>query len=134
MSMELLPIRLTPGADLRRALEEALRERSTTSAFVVSGIGSLNEAQLRFAGEPIESAIAGPLEILNISGSLTPSGAHLHMAISDSSGRVYGGHVTYGNVIRTTAEVLIALLPDGSLTRELDAATGFHELVVHRRP
>lgn len=108
--------------------------QSTDSAFVVSGIGSLVEATLRFAGEPTESKIPGPLEVLSVSGSLTPSGAHLHMAVSDAFGRVYGGHAGYGNVVRTTAEVLVALLPEWSLARELDPATGFNELVVRRRP
>jgi uncharacterized protein len=134
MSMELLPIRLTPGQDLRRAMEEALRGSPFDSGFVVSGIGSLSEAKLRYAGECIESTIAGPLEILTVSGSLTPSGAHLHMAVSDATGRVYGGHAAYGNMIRTTAELLVALLPDWSLSRELDAATGYSELVVRHRP
>jgi uncharacterized protein len=94
----------------------------------------LSEAKLRYAGESIESTIAGPLEILTVTGSLTPSGAHLHMAVSDATGRVYGGHAAYGNVIRTTAELLVALLPEWSLSRELDAATGYNELVVRRRP
>jgi len=130
--MQLLPIRLSPGADIRRALEEAVRSQSTDSAFVISGIGSLTKARLRYAGEPTESTIAGPLEILSLSGSLTSSGAHLHMAVSDAWGRVYGGHAGYGNVVRTTAEILLALLPDGELTREHDAVTGFNELVVRR--
>lgn len=131
--MQLLPVRLSPGADIRRALEDALRSQSASSAFVMSGIGSLTEARLRYAGEDTESTIAGPLEILSLSGSLTPEGAHLHMAVSDASGRVFGGHVGRGNVVRTTAEILLALLPDWDLTREHDAATGFNELVVRRR-
>jgi predicted DNA-binding protein with PD1-like motif len=133
VSAQLLPIRLSPGEDLRRALENTIQTQSPDSAFVVAGIGSLSEAKLRYAGEATESTIAGPLEILTISGSLTASGAHLHMTISDASGRVYGGHTAYGNVIRTTAEILMALLPDWSLERELDAITGFNELVVRRR-
>ena len=129
--MEFLPIRLSPGADLRRALEEA--SQSTGSAFVVAGIGSLIEASLRYAGETTEDQLAGPLEILSLSGSLSLSGAHLHMSVSDASGRVYGGHVGYGSRVRTTAEVLVAPLPDWSLTREHDETTGFNELVVRRR-
>ena len=125
-----MPIRLSPGADIRRALEEAVRSQATDSAFVISGIGSLTEAKIRYAGEPTDFTIAGPLEILSLSGSLTSSGAHLHMAVSDALGRVYGGHAGYGNLIRTTAEILLALLPDGELTREHDAVTGFKELVV----
>ena len=110
-----------------------MRDQPSDSAFVVSGIGSLTEARLRYAGEPTDSTIPGPLEIVSICGSLTPTGAHLHLAVSDASGRVYGGHAALGNVVRTTAEVLLALLPHGSLARELDVATGFTELVVRRR-
>ena len=128
-----LPLRLGPGVDLRRALEGALAGQATDSAFVVAGIGSLVDAKLRYAGEPEECVIAGPLEILSLSGTLGAAGAHLHMSVSDGSGRVHGGHVGYGNEVRTTAEILLAMLPDGSLTRELDPATGFNELVVRRR-
>lgn len=128
--MNLLPIRLSPGADLRRALEGLLASRGTDSAFVVAGIGSLVEASLRYADECTESKLAGPLEILSVSGSVCPEGAHLHMSVADASGQVHGGHVRYGNEIRTTAEVLLALLPTGSLTRQHDAKTGFNELVV----
>jgi predicted DNA-binding protein with PD1-like motif len=128
--MNLLPIRLSPGADLRRTLEGILASRGTDSAFVVAGIGSLVEATLRHAGESTETKLAGPLEVLSVSGSLCPAGAHLHMSVSDASGQVHGGHVCYGNEIRTTAEILLALLPSGSLTRQHDAKTGFAELVV----
>jgi len=131
--VQLLPIRLSPGTDLRRALEGLAAGQAVESAFVVAGIGSLVEASLRYAGEAAESTIVGPLEILTVSGTLSSSGAHLHMSVSDASGRVFGGHVGYGNTIRTTAEVLLALLQEWSLTREHDAATGFNELIVRRR-
>ena len=131
--MQFLPIRLAPGYDLRRALEDVVTGEIPESAFVVAGIGSLVQASLRYAGEDTESAIPGPLEILSISGTLSPSGAHLHMSVSDASGRVYGGHVCYGNTVRTTAEILLAPLQQWSLTREHDPATGFKELVVRRR-
>jgi predicted DNA-binding protein with PD1-like motif len=131
--MQFLPIRLVPGADLRRALEEAVAVQGLGAAFVVAGIGSLIEAKLRYAGETRETRLAGSLEILSLSGSLSSSGAHLHMAVSDASGRVLGGHVGYGNTVATTAELLVALLPAWSLTREHDAATGFDELVIRPR-
>jgi predicted DNA-binding protein with PD1-like motif len=56
------------------------------------------------------------------------------MSVADAAGRVYGGHVVYGNEVRTTAEILLAPLPDWSLTREPDPVTGFQELVVRPRP
>lgn len=128
--MQLLPIRLPPGADLRRTLEDIAGSQGTDSAFVLAGIGSLVEATLRYASEPAGSKLAGPLEIVSISGSLCAAGAHLHMSVSDALGHVHGGHVCYGNEVRTTAEILLALLPHGSLTRQYDAGTGFNELVV----
>lgn len=62
------------------------------------------------------------------------SGAHLHMSVADAQGQVTGGHVAYGCSVRTTAEVLLVLLPEWSFTRVLDPHTGFLELVVrHQR-
>lgn len=120
-------LRLHPGDDLRGALEATGR-----TGFVVAGLGSLSHAQLRFAGEPGPTALAGPLEILTLTGSLTPDGAHLHVSVADAAGRVRGGHVCAGCVVRTTAELLFGPLPPGSLARAWDSATGFAELVVRQ--
>lgn len=124
------PLRLRPGDDLRRALEAAVGACGFDSAFVVSGIGSLVDARLRFAGDDKETLVTGPLEIVSLSGTLSASGVHLHMAVSDACGRVHGGHVGHGNTVRTTAEVLLAVLPDATLAREFDPDTGFQELVI----
>ena len=45
-------------------------------------------------------------------------------------GVVRGGHVDYGCTVRTTAEVLVALLPQHRFSREIDATFGYRELVV----
>jgi predicted DNA-binding protein with PD1-like motif len=73
--MKTLPIRLTPGQDLRAALEAAVLAHHCRAAFVL------------------------------------------------------GGHVAPGCIVLTTAEVLLALLPDWQFTREPDALTGYDELV-----
>ena len=113
----MVPIRLAPGSDIRRTLEDALATASPDSAFVLAGIGSLVQAVLRYAGAGADTVVPGPLEILTV---------------SDASGRVVGGHVSYGNTVRTTAEILLVPLRDWSLTREHDPATGYKELVVRR--
>jgi predicted DNA-binding protein with PD1-like motif len=128
--MQTLPLRLTPGNDLRGTLEAALRDHGWSAAFVLQGIGSLRVAQLRLAGadQPVE--LRGDLEILTLAGSLSPDGAHLHMALADAQGRVLGGHVAPGCMVRTTAEVLLALLPAHRFSREHDTQSGFAELVI----
>jgi predicted DNA-binding protein with PD1-like motif len=130
--MSCQPLRLAPGSDLRRTLEQAALVKDGGSAFVISGIGSLGTARLRLAGAEAETPLAGPFEILSLSGTLTPDGAHLHMTIADAEGRVLGGHVCYGNEVRTTAEVLLAAPSGWALSRELDPQTGYRELVVRR--
>ena len=131
--MEYLPVRLHPGDDLRPAFESLIRETNQPSAFVLSGIGSLIDARLRFAGMADETLIAGPLEIVSLAGSITRDGAHLHMAVSDCEGRLSGGHAGYGNIVRTTVEAVLVLLPAWQMTREFDATTGFKELSIKPR-
>jgi len=123
-----LPLRLMPGDDLRRALEAALAGAGCEAAFVLSGIGSLAITRLRLAGagDPIE--VPGAVEILTLAGSIAIGASHLHASVADAGGRVLGGHVAYGCVVRTTAEVLLGLLPGWRFTREADPVTGCAEL------
>ena len=132
MSLQALPLRLAPGADVRAAVEAAAAGHG--AAFVLQGIGSLGVARLRYAGMPSATELRGDLEILTLAGSVSPDGAHLHMSVSDAQGRVHGGHVAPGCVVRTTAELLLALLPGHAFRRETDPASGYPELVVRTPP
>ena len=83
---------------------------------------------LRLAGAAEATAIHCDLEIISLSGNLSPDGVHLHIAASGSSGTVIGGHLCSGSLVRTTAELVIGLLPEWRFCRELDPATGYAEL------
>ncbi|HEX5736946.1 MAG TPA: PPC domain-containing DNA-binding protein, partial [Hydrogenophaga sp.] len=106
--MKTLPIRLTPGQDLREALEAAVREEGCQAAFVLSGIGSLVDARIRFAGADEPLLIRGDSEILSLSGTVGVGAAgdagqghsHLHMAVAAATGEVLGGHVAPGCRVR----------------------------------
>jgi predicted DNA-binding protein with PD1-like motif len=115
---------------LRSALELAVSSRSCTAAFVISGIGSLSEARIRFADASNVQSFSGPTEILSLSGTIAANGSHLHISLATNSGGVVGGHVMHGCIVRTTAEVLLGLLPEWDFSREPDESTGFAELVV----
>ena len=130
--MDALPLRLHPGDDLRGALEAAIRSAGWEAAFVVAGIGSLVDARLRLAGATETMQWPGDSEILSLSGSLSPDGAHLHAALSLPDGRVVGGHVLPGCRVRTMAEVLVLPLPGWQFHRAPDPATGWAELVIVR--
>ncbi|MEY4354534.1 MAG: hypothetical protein RLZZ609_2775 [Cyanobacteriota bacterium] len=128
--MKVIPLRLQPGADLRRVLEAWMGEQQEQAGCVLSAAGSLSVAQLRFAGAAEATVIHGELEILSLSGTLSPDGAHLHIAVADSSGAVIGGHLCAGSLVRTTAELVIGLLAEWRFSRELDPATGYPELQI----
>jgi len=126
-------LRLSPGDDLRACLEAAFatlsNQHGIAAACIVSAVGSLSQAVLRYADKPGGSETDGPLELLMLSGTLSTDGAHLHGSVADANGTVKGGHIMPGCIVRTTAEVVIALLPGWEFRRELDAATGYKELV-----
>ncbi len=132
--MHTLVLRLNPGDDLRASLDAALKQADAQAAFVVSGIGSLRGASVRFAGAETPARIEGDLEILTLSGSLSPDGSHIHMSVSDGQGRVFGGHAAPGCVVRTTAEILVAVLHDWQFARTHDPLTGYAELMPRHKP
>lgn len=120
-------LRLGPGADLRRALEREVAERDLANAFVLTCVGSLREAAIRFAGRDEAPILQGPFEILSLVGTFAP-GAHLHVLLGDREGEVIGGHASEGCVVHTTAEVVLGSAPDIRFSRVTDPQTGYPEL------
>jgi predicted DNA-binding protein with PD1-like motif len=129
-NMKTLPLRFAPGTDLRAALAGVLAQHGAQAGYVIQGIGSLGSARIRFAGRDDLAELDGDLELLTLGGSLAPDGVHLHLLVADARGAVTGGHMGPGCIVRTTAEVLVALLPDYRFCRELDPASGFKELSI----
>ena len=132
--MKVVPLRLQPGADLRGALDAWMVDQEEQSGCLISAVGSLSVAQLRLAGKKEATVIRGDLEILSLCGTLSRDGAHLHIAVANSTGSVLGGHLCPGSLVRTTAELVIGLLPEWRFRRELDPATGYAELEIKTQP
>jgi len=124
------PVRLKPGEDLKATLDQLTRINHWQAASIVSAVGSLSEAAIRFANQNEISFLKGPFEIVALSGTLSGSGSHLHIAVSDTEGRMIGGHLKEGSLIYTTAEIVIAILDDWEFSREIDPGSGYLELVI----
>jgi uncharacterized protein len=127
------PLRLQPGSDLRDALSALAAGAGHEAVFVLAGIGSLRPVALRLAGAASATVFDDDAELLTLSGTVGAGGVHLHASVALSNGRVIGGHVSPGCRVRTTAELLLAVLPAHRFDREPDAATGYAELVVRPR-
>lgn len=123
-------LRLRPGEDLGPALDRAFAETGARAGAVAACVGSLTEAVLRFAGREAGTRVAGPLEIVSLSGTLDPGGHHLHLAVSDDAGRVTAGHLLAGCPVRTTAEVVLVTLDDLTFGRAPCPLSGWRELTI----
>ena len=136
--MQVHVLRLLPGDDLRASLESTFasisKAQGIEAACIVSAVGNLSRAVLRYADKPTGTDINASLELLMLSGTLSPNGAHVHASVADEQGEVKGGHLMPGCIVRTAVEVVIALLPGWEFRRELDAATGFNELAARPTP
>jgi predicted DNA-binding protein with PD1-like motif len=95
--------------------------------------GSLNHANLRLANAEQSQIFPGKLEIVSLTGTLSPDGVHLHISVSDNTGRTFGGHLLHGSPIYTTAEIVLVELPEIAFSRETDAETSYRELVIRKR-
>jgi predicted DNA-binding protein with PD1-like motif len=75
-----------------------------------------------------------PMEIISLTGTLSPDGPHIHISLSRGDGACVGGHVGAGCLVHTTAELVIGELTDAEFRRMSDPATGHAELGVLPRP
>jgi uncharacterized protein len=128
--MDAVALRLHPQQDLKAELEAFVQEQNLEAAYVITCVGSLTQAVLRFASQPSGILLKEKFEIVSLTGVLSKHGSHYHVAIADSTGRTLGGHMMPGCLIYTTAEIIIGSLPHLSFRREPDALTGYQELTI----
>lgn len=96
---------------------------------LISLVGSLREANLRFADHDTGTVIYGPLEIVSATGTISTAGLHVHIAVSDRHGRTTGGHMLEGCYVFTTCEVVMMnISSEWRFEHEFDEETGSHEL------
>jgi predicted DNA-binding protein with PD1-like motif len=127
-------LRLRPGDDLRDALLAYVAQHHIKAGAILTCVGSLTVATLRLANQEGPTEYRGHFEIVSLVGTLSSTGgSHLHLSVSDSTGRTLGGHVLAGCRVYTTAEIVLAELPELEFVRETDQTFGYKELVVKPR-
>lgn len=123
-------LRLRPGDDLRQQLTAFAQQNHIAAGTMITCVGSLTVVTLRLANQEGPTVYKGHFEIVSLVGTLSANGSHLHMAVSDSTGRTIGGHLLDGCRVYTTAEIVLGELPQLEFRRETDATFGYQELVV----
>ncbi|MGL5083113.1 MAG: PPC domain-containing DNA-binding protein [Microcoleaceae cyanobacterium] len=126
--MKILPIRLKPDQDLKLSLEELTKTHLLQAGFILTAVGSLKQATLRFADQSTSTCWPQKFEIVSLVGTLSVHGVHLHIALADSQGQTWGGHLQMGCLVYTTAEIVLGISEAHVFDRTLDDLTGFREL------
>lgn len=125
--------RLKPGEDLQYGIEKTVRDHHIEAGWIATGVGSLTQYHIRFANEPAGTAGEGHFEIVSLTGTVSSNGSHLHLSISDSTGKTIGGHLLEGCKVYTTAEIVITATDKFSFAREKDGTTLWEELQVKEK-
>ena len=127
-------LRLSPNQDLKQEIVAFAKANSIQAGYIITCVGSLKKANLRLANQPGLTTWEENFEIVSLVGTLgADSGAHLHISISDGMGKTIGGHLMNGNLIYTTAEIIIGEVLDVNFSRRLDYLTTYNELFIEKK-
>lgn len=131
--LQALTVRLRPGQDLKQEIDRIVQTERIEAGAVLTCVGSLTDLRLRLANQEGGTEWKGHFEIVSLVGTLSTNGSHLHLSVADSTGRTLGGHLFEGCRIYTTAELVLAVFPGVTYTREPDPTFGYRELVIRRK-
>lgn len=122
--------RLLPGQDLKKSIDSFVTSKHIQAGWIATCVGSLTEYNIRFANQEKGYGDKGHFEIVSLVGTLSVNGSHIHLSISDSTGKTMGGHLLEGCKIYTTAEIVIGESGEHIFSREKDGSTPWNELKV----
>lgn len=125
-------IRLKPGDDLREKIENYIAQNNINAGWLVTCAGSLTTYNIRFANQEKGTTDKGHFEIVSLSGTLSTNGSHMHISVSDSTGKTIGGHLLKGCIVYTTAEIVLQSTSTLQFKREKDGSTPWVELQIEQ--
>jgi predicted DNA-binding protein with PD1-like motif len=124
-------IRLRPGDDLADSIMDFSRRHSIRAGGIVTCVGSLSKARLRYANQKDYAELnekGRHFEIVSLVGTFSTTDRHLHLAVANEKGQVFGGHASSGNKVYTTAEIILIEGVNWEFRRENDVQTQYFEL------
>jgi uncharacterized protein len=130
--MRIHVFRLRPGDDLLGSIRAYVNQNHIQAAVLLSSVGSLTQASIRYANQPEAHIHTGHFEIVSITGTVEEGGEHIHLSIATGQGNMIGGHLMTGCKIYTTSEVTLGELVGVKFARETDKeGSGWDELKIY---
>ena len=128
-------IRLKPGADLLGGIQDACGQYGIHNGVILSAIGSL--ACVRYCNvealpdkkcgygygrvlcldEPIELTGAGGVICSDADNNIN---LHIHLSLSDKTGKAFGGHLAEGTKVLMTSDIVLGEIEGVRMLRQYD--------------
>jgi hypothetical protein len=132
-----LIIRLKPQDEIRKKIEEVMKQNNLKKAVILSAIGSVFEttffgvkknSELPFDKDKITVVKeTGPFEVLTLEGNILPAGdkliSHIHVTLGKHDGSILGGHLDRA-IVYTTLELFLAEIRKSKVEKESDTIAG----------
>ena len=131
--MRELSCRLKRGTDLKEAIEKICKDNDVDTAVILSGVGCLYQVRIRLAKAEGFLEEKNDYEIVSLNGTVSKGQAHIHIALSDDTGKTIGGHLSEGCLVNTTCELVMGVLEEYSSQRTFDQETGYDEICFIRK-
>src|SRR4030042_3476166 len=96
-AMRTYAFRLHSGQDLRGEIDKFAKQKDIKAGVIVTCVGNLKKAILRMANAKVVKTFEGSFEVVSLVGTLEAGNSHLHIAISDEKGNIFGGHLKAGS-------------------------------------
>ncbi len=125
--------RLVRGDDLKKEIINYCKNNNIEAGVIVSAVGCIKHLHIRLAEAKDYIDNEECYEIVSITGTVSKDDVHIHISVSDNTGKTIGGHLKDGTIIDTTCEIVIYELKDYIFTREFDEETGYDELKIKKQ-
>lgn len=126
--------RLHPGQDLYQEIKKYIEKNMIKAACILTCVGSLKKINIRLANAKEFLQLNENFEITSLVGNISCNDRmHLHISLSDSIGKTYGGHLCEtDNIVHTTAEIVLGEMPSLIFEKEKDEISGWNELKIKK--
>ena len=127
--------RLHPGQDLYQEIKKYIEKNMIKAACILTCVGSLKKINIRLANAKEFLQLNENFEITSLVGNISCNDRmHLHISISDSTGKTFGGHLCEtDNIVYTTAEIVLGEMPSLIFEKEKDEISGWNELKIKKK-
>lgn len=129
--MQTVCIRLHSGDLLRESILAIASSNNIKAGIILTCVGSLSQANIRLAGGDNIFKRKDSFEILSLTGTFNAeTQAHFHISLADNTAKSFGGHLLDNNIVASTVELVLGIIPNTEFTREKDPSTGYLELII----